>query len=143
MAIIRKNEAPRRVPISQRGELYYTMDRKKKQRMGSYGVKVRLKFFANERKDTGEFCLGVAQLLQGIADYGSLSKAAKRMGMAYSKAWKLLKECERGLGYPLATRGAGIGSALTREGKKLLMMYQTLQAELDELMSTQLRELLR
>jgi molybdate transport system regulatory protein len=111
--------------------------------MGSYWVKVQLKFFANERTDAGEFCSGVAQLLQGVIDFGSINKATRYMNMAYSKAWKLIKECERGLGYSLIIGRAGAGSVLTREGEKLLRMHQTLQKELDERINTRMREILQ
>jgi molybdate transport system regulatory protein len=117
------------------------MGRKKK--MGPYRVKVSIKFFANEKTGAGEVCSGVAQLLQGAIDYGSINKATKHMKMAYSKAWKLIKECEQGLGYPLLTRRIGDGSVLTPEGKKLLRVHQTLQAELDEKINARLRELLQ
>jgi molybdate transport system regulatory protein len=117
------------------------MGRKKK--MGPYRVKVSIRFFENEVTGEGEFCSGVAQLLQGIADFGSVNKATKRMGMAYAKAWRLLRDCERGLGYSLAIRRPIYGSELTPEGKKLLMMHQTLQKELDESINARLRELLR
>jgi molybdate transport system regulatory protein len=118
------------------------MSRKKKLRMGPYRVKVSLRFFANERTGAGEFCSGVAQLLQGVIDFGSINKATRSMNMAYSKAWKLIRECERGLGYPLLNKRPGDGSVLTPEGKKLLEMHQALQAELDESINTRLRELL-
>jgi molybdate transport system regulatory protein len=119
------------------------MGRRKKLRMGPYRVKVSLKFFKNERTGSGEFCSGISQLLQGVIDFGSINKAAKSMGMAYSKAWKLIKECERGLGYPLLIRSVGAGSIPTPEGKKLMMMHQTLQTELDDSINTRLCELLR
>jgi molybdate transport system regulatory protein len=119
------------------------MGRRKKQQMGPYRVKVSIRVFANEKTGAGEFCSGVAQLLQGVIDYGSINKATKRMGMAYSKAWKLIGECERGLGYPLLIKRTGAGSVLTPEGRKLLMIHQTLQAEFDEYINARLRELLQ
>ena len=54
----------------------------------------------------------------------SLRAAAQNMGMAYTKALKLLQRAEAALGYPLTTRTtggkAGGGSALTPEGKEWL-----------------------
>jgi molybdate transport system regulatory protein len=115
----------------------------RRRKMGPYRVKVQLRFFADEVTGAGEFCSGVAQLLQGIVDEGSLKRSATRMGMARSKAWKLIDDCERGLGYPLVTANAGSGSVLTPEGEKLLRMHQTLQAELDRSINARLSELLR
>ena len=38
------------------------------------------------------FGRGVAMLCRGVRDDGSLNKAAKNMGMAYSKAWRIMKQ---------------------------------------------------
>jgi hypothetical protein len=40
----------------------------RRRKMGPYRVKVQLRFFADETTGAGEFCSGVAQLLQGIVD---------------------------------------------------------------------------
>jgi molybdate transport repressor ModE-like protein len=119
------------------------MGRKKKLELGPYRVKVSIRIFENEKTGAGEVCSGVVQLLQGIVDHGSLYQAARHMGMARSKACRLIDDCERGLGYPLAIGNSSRGSILTPEGKKLMMMHQTLQAEFDKQINARLRELLR
>ncbi len=53
---------------------------------------LRLCVYAGERN--GEFGPGIASLLIGVEESGSLLKAAEGMGMAYSKAWKSLKKVE-------------------------------------------------
>ena len=49
------------------------------------------------------------------------------MGMAYSKALRLVKQAEKGLGYALTARHtggtAGGGSRLTPQGKEFLQRY--------------------
>lgn len=79
---------------------------------------------ANERF----FGEGPARLLHEIEITGSLRAAAISMGMAYTKALKLLKHAEDVLGYPLTTRSAGGknggGSKLTSEGKEWLKRYE-------------------
>jgi molybdenum-dependent DNA-binding transcriptional regulator ModE len=48
-------------------------------------------YIEDERTVTGagKFCPGVAQLLRGVEEFGSLNKAAMRM---YSKAWRIVNE---------------------------------------------------
>ncbi|MDY3619223.1 winged helix-turn-helix domain-containing protein [Agathobaculum sp.] len=78
---------------------------------------------------------GPMKLLQGVRETGSLQKAAARMGMAYSKAWKLIGRLEAEWGFKLLTRQLGGvhggGSELTREGVDLLERYQKLLEETD------------
>ena len=81
--------------------------------------------------DNGEkfFGEGPAQLLHAVEESGSLRAAAMSMGMAYTKALKLLTHAEAVLGFPLTTRSVGGkdggGSRLTPEGKEWLARYET------------------
>ena len=59
--------------------------------------------------------LPVLRLLVNISDQGSLSAAARTVGMAQSNATRALKILERRLGYTLITRSTR-GSKLTPEG---------------------------
>ena len=71
---------------------------------------------------------GPARLLRGVEASGSLRASAMSMGMAYTKALKLLKQAENALGFPLTTRitggKSGGGSSLTPEGKAWLCQYE-------------------
>lgn len=71
---------------------------------------------------------GIAALLSQVRELHSLRSAAQSMGMAYSKAWKILRQCEAGLGFRLlfsTTGGKGGGGAvLTPEGEQLLTAYE-------------------
>ena len=71
---------------------------------------------------------GIAALLARVRELHSLRSAAQSMGMAYSKAWKILRQCETGLGFRLlssTTGGKGGGGAvLTPEGARLLEAYE-------------------
>lgn len=77
---------------------------------------------------------GVAMLLERVKTLCSLRAAAMDMDMAYSKAWTILKQAERGLGKKLvstATGGRhGGGAALTREGEAILAAYRRYDAQL-------------
>ena len=79
---------------------------------------------------------GLATLLRGMEEHGSLQKSAASMKLAYSKAWKMLKTAEEALGYSLADREAGGknggGSKLTPEGIRLLHAYEAFSKEANE-----------
>ena len=71
---------------------------------------------------------GPWRLLRCVEKTGSLRAAAMEMGMAYSKASRLLKQAESALGFSLTMRSAGGrdggGSILTPEGKRWLTQYE-------------------
>ena len=71
---------------------------------------------------------GVAQLLHAVQELHSLRAAALSMDMAYSKAWTIIKNSEKALGFSLldSTTGGkgGGGSVLTDEAKEFLYRYE-------------------
>lgn len=79
--------------------------------------------------DNGEkfFGEGPYRLLVGIEETGSLRKSAAQMGMAYSKALKLIQHAEQVLSFPLTDRTTGGvcggGSRLTEQGKEWIKKY--------------------
>ena len=79
----------------------------------------------NREKFFGE---GPYRLLRGVEQTGSLRSAAAAMGMAYSKALRILNHAEAALGFPLTRRSAGGvsggGSRLTPEGKEWIEKYE-------------------
>ncbi|MEY8388877.1 LysR family transcriptional regulator [Oscillospiraceae bacterium 38-13] len=76
---------------------------------------------------------GVAALLEEVRERRSLRAAAGAMGMAYSKAWRIIRDAEEALGRRLldTTIGGrhGGGAALTPEAEALLGAYQALREE--------------
>lgn len=84
-------------------------------------------------RDAKVFGPGVAELLETVRDTQSLRSAAMRMDMAYSKAWKVIKEAEKGLGFSLldtATGGRqGGGATLTQEAVTLIERYRAFEKE--------------
>ena len=80
-----------------------------------------------------EFYLGPgrADLLEGIAETGSISAAGKRMGMSYKRAWSLVQSLNEGWGTPLveASRGGAAqgGASLTADGEFVLLRYRAMQ----------------
>ena len=77
----------------------------------------------------GGVCKGVYLLLGGVDELGSLYSSARRMGMAYSKAWALLKSVEDDFGEQLVERHGPHGSVLTEFGSKMLVEYKEALAE--------------
>ena len=79
---------------------------------------------------------GVAQLLHAVQKLHSLRAAALSMDMAYSKAWTIIKNSEKALGFSLldSTTGGkgGGGAALTPEGARLLRAYDTFCSRLHD-----------
>ena len=71
---------------------------------------------------------GPLRLLRSVEQTGSLRAAAMEMGMAYSKATRLVRQAEDNLGFALTTRTtggkAGGGSMLTPEGRAWLSRYE-------------------
>jgi len=74
---------------------------------------------------------GKAELLQNIADTGSLNQAAKLMDMSYMRAWQMVGILNRSFKKPLVSleRGGknGGGAALTAAGERVLALYQQMQ----------------
>lgn len=75
---------------------------------------------------------GKAQLLEGIAQTGSISAAGRRINMSYKRAWQLVDSLNRDFVAPLvsATRGGahGGGAELTPLGVEVLAAYRSLEA---------------
>jgi molybdate transport system regulatory protein len=79
----------------------------------------------NDGKAFGE---GPYQVLKRIEETGSLHQAAMQLNMSYRKAWLMIQEMEKRLGFPLLERKvggmSGGGSHITPEGKKFMKSYE-------------------
>ena len=77
---------------------------------------------------------GKAELLMLIEETGSISAAARRMGMSYRRAWLLVETMNRCFASPLvetAQGGKGGGGAGVSElGRRVLVLYQQMEANL-------------
>jgi molybdate transport system regulatory protein len=90
-------------------------------------VKMRIRIYAGDRM----LGPGKMELLSHIGETGSLSAAAKQMGMSYTRAWTLAKELNRDRSRPMVemTRGGASGGTakVTRFGRKILTLYQNME----------------
>lgn len=79
---------------------------------------------------------GPYELLSGVQELGSLRASAQRMGMAYTKAFHMVKHVETVLGVSLTQRTiggrGGGGSTLTPEGQELLKRYEAYRAACEQ-----------
>ena len=79
----------------------------------------------NDGKAFGE---GPYQVLKSVEETGSLHQAAMQLNMSYRKAWLMIQEMEKRLGFPLLERKvggmSGGGSHITPEGKKFMKSYE-------------------
>ena len=98
---------------------------------------IRLSIMNPDAESGSLFGRGIASLCLGVRETGSLNAAAKGMGMAYSKAWRIIKDTEAALDLQLLKRDGALGSDLTEAGNKLLDTYlaieEKLQKEAEEL----------
>lgn len=90
-----------------------------------------VRLFCGEDKCFGP---GVAELLRRVQQERSLRAAAISMGMAYSKAWTVIKNSEAALGFKLlvSTTGGkhGGGATLSPEAERLLAAYEEYRSRL-------------
>lgn len=80
---------------------------------------------------------GKVALLESVRETGSISAAARAMGMDYKRAWLLVDSLNRAFATPVVDRAAGGprggGAVLTAFGEELLARYRRLEAASTEL----------
>lgn len=80
---------------------------------------------------------GKVELLELLAQHGSISAAARAMRISYRQAWLLLDSLNKGFGervFETATGGRrGGGARVTAFGKRLIERYRTLEKSIERL----------
>ena len=88
---------------------------------------------------------GKIALLEAIAEAGSISAAARSLGMSYRRAWELVAELNQTFSSPVVERitgGAGGGGAkLTRLGEALVLGFRDIEAAASRAAAQHLRRL--
>ncbi|WP_298900471.1 winged helix-turn-helix domain-containing protein [uncultured Psychroserpens sp.] len=93
----------------------------------NYKIKSRIWIETDDNVFLGE---GRVRLLKAIDTKGSLSKAAKSIGMSYKKAWTLLDAVNKSAKKPVVITSVGGknggGATLTPYGKSLISAFETI-----------------
>lgn len=101
---------------------------RKKPKMDSVRLRVRLRVVVDDEIAFGP---GRADLLEEIADLGSIVDAARNLGMSYMRAWKLVQDTNQWFNEPLVVteRGGrrGGGAVLTDTGARVLALYRSME----------------
>ena len=100
------------------------------------------------RVDFGGGCsvgIGKIDLLEGIANFGSLARAARQMRMSYRRAWLLLEDMNTSFDEPVSRssvggKGGG-GVMLTAFGTRLVAAYRLLESQIQPLATEHLSDL--
>lgn len=90
---------------------------------------------------------GKMELLQAIRDSGSISAAARSMGMSYRRAWMLVETMNRCFQEPLVTTAtggrAGGGATVTSAGEAALEAYGAMIVDVRAVAEKHLERLLQ
>ena len=88
---------------------------------------------------------GKAKLLESIRDTGSISAAAREMGMSYKRAWTLLDSINQAFTEPVTTAApggvGGGGAILTAFGVEVLERYRRIHDRATAMAADDLAEL--
>jgi molybdate transport system regulatory protein len=88
---------------------------------------------------------GKIDLLEAIRESGSLSQAARDLGMSYRRAWLLVDSLKSSFREPvtLASKGGkgGGGVALTRFGERLISSYRAIETDIAEVAARRLQKI--
>ncbi|WP_324741827.1 LysR family transcriptional regulator [Tsuneonella sp. CC-YZS046] len=95
-------------------------------------LKIKIQLFCGDEIAMGP---GKADLLDAIAEHGSISAAGKSMGMSYSRAWGLVDVMNRCWNDPLVETSPGShhggGARVTEFGRTVLGEYRALLIRLE------------
>jgi molybdate transport system regulatory protein len=105
-------------------------------------MRVTLRLDFDARRHLGH---GKVRLLELIDEHGSISSAARAMGMSYRRAWLLTDEVNRMFAEPVfATKlgGKGGGNAqLTEFGRSLVDLYRRMERQTEKEFGADIRKL--
>jgi molybdate transport system regulatory protein len=103
-------------------------------------IRFRIDFAENSNLGPGKIAL-----LEGIRTHGSVSEAARRMGISYRRAWLLLDSLNKSFNMPATVnsvggRGGG-GAEITPFGILLIERYREVERKLDDVAGECLKEI--
>ena len=90
---------------------------------------------------------GKAELVEQIAKTGSISAAARAMGMSYRRAWQLVEALNRDFRRPLVTTATGGtrggGARVTPFGRRLVAQFRAMEEKASAAIAADLRRFTR
>ena len=90
---------------------------------------------------------GRAALLSHIARTGSITSAARAMGMSYRRAWQLVEAMNKSFAEPLVVTEVGGrrggGAVVTALGKRLVALYRAMENKASSAIATDLQRFAR
>jgi molybdate transport system regulatory protein len=103
-------------------------------------IRFRIDFAENSNLGPGKIAL-----LEGIRTCGSVSEAARRMGISYRRAWLLLDSVNKSFDMPVTVnsvggRGGG-GAEITPFGVLLIERYREVERKLNDVAGECLKEI--
>ncbi len=88
---------------------------------------------------------GKIELLEAVREEGSISGAARRMGMAYRHAWELVDAMNTAFRQPVVATAsggaAGGGASLTPAGERLVERYRSIEVRAQRAVAGELEAL--
>jgi molybdate transport system regulatory protein len=110
----------------------------------TFNVKFRLRIYRDDGIAIGP---GKVALVEAIGETGSISAAARQLGMSYRRAWLLVAELNRALRKPAVIGVAGGkhggGAVLTPAGEDLVKCYRAVETVAKSAAAPDLRRLTR
>jgi len=86
---------------------------------------------------------GKAELIVRIGETGSISAAARSMGMSYRRAWQLVEALNRAFREPVITTAIGGtrggGATVTVFGKRLVVLFHAMEDKASSAIAADLR----
>jgi molybdate transport system regulatory protein len=87
---------------------------------------------------------GKARLVALIAESGSISAAARKMGMSYRRAWQLVEALNKSFNEPVVLTAVGGrrggGAVVTDFGKRLVDSYHAMESKASAAIATDLEQ---
>jgi molybdate transport system regulatory protein len=108
--------------------------------MAAAGLSIRIDLASGLRIGPGKVAL-----LEAIQATGSISAAARSLGMSYRRAWLLVEDLNNGLLEPVVTTESGGrhggGASLTAVGERVIALYREIESQASSSASSQFHAL--
>ena len=105
-------------------------------------ARIRIRIYFGDGHSVGP---GKVQLLEAVRELGSISEAARSMGMAYRHAWEMIDDMNQCFRSPVVTGTsggrAGGGATLTPFGEEVVRRFRAMEKRASKAMARDLEAL--